>query len=92
MRIAQREFLETVEARGEDEASCAHCGFTSTIDDLYDDPGAWHVIDDEKIECDACREADREPFDIDDVLDYDPYMGSSGPDYWQNDDGEWRCG
>ena len=40
----------------------------------------------------AEEDYDPEPYDLDDYPEYDPYAGSSGPDYWQNDAGEWCCG
>lgn len=49
-------------------------------------------LDYDECECGTDPSEYDEPWDIDDHPDYDPYTGSSGPDYWQNDAGEWRCG
>lgn len=48
----------------------------------------------EELAADLEKDAHEEDFDydIDDYPDRDPYANSSGPDYWQNDAGEWQCG
>jgi hypothetical protein len=46
-------------------------------------------------DCDCLIEPDHDPdydYTVENVkLEYDSY-GQTGPDYWRNDAGEWRCG